>query len=129
VPSDPITPRPQGAPRPETDAPRVRHGLDSFARTAPAWQRWLVAGLLAIPLGWGTLIATFLGFIVFTGCFFTCSDPNPLLGSLLLAAAVACILGWLVTWAAGRIDLARRGAQVAAAVAVLGSAVLVTTGL
>lgn len=82
----------------------------------PVWARWLafvagVAGLLAVGP------AVMVGAIVYTGCFFECSDPDRLGGTVLLMSAaglVALAVGAFGLAATGRWTTARTAALVTA---------------
>jgi hypothetical protein len=110
----------------------IRPSPDS-ARTAdprphvPAWARWLavvagVAGLLVVGP------ALFIGSILYTGCFFECSDPDRIGGTVLLMSAAG-----LVALAVGAFGLAATGrwatARTAAIVTALPASVLAVAAL
>lgn len=70
---------------------------------SPTTRRVLRAALgvmIGIAFGLTTLALFVIGSIEFSGCFFECSDPNPVGGSLLLAGStltgglVFLALGW-----------------------------------
>ena len=83
---------------------------------------------IGIAAGFGTLILGFVGAVEATGCFFECTDPNPVGGGLLLAGAVlfAALTVTSVVW--GAIGWNRRVlARVAASVAVLATLGMLAT--
>ncbi|MFP5310600.1 MAG: hypothetical protein ACLGIR_13600 [Actinomycetes bacterium] len=109
----------------------MRDRVARFGRTAPAWQRWMLALLVCAPLAYLVLGAAFLGFVLTTGCFFTCEDPQPEYGLPILGIGVAAVgtIGWVLTWAAGRPDRASQGAWVAVGIALVGTATLLVFGI
>lgn len=101
--------------------------VDMFERLSPTARKALriAAGIvLGIAAGFGTLILFFVGAVTATGCFIECSDPNPVGGGLLLAAAVAgaavtvtSVVWGIVGW--NRLVLVRVAASVAALAALV----------
>lgn len=59
--------------------------------------------MIAIGFGFTTLALFVIGSIEFSGCFFECSDPNPVGGSLLLAGSTltAGVVFLALAWGAG----------------------------
>lgn len=49
----------------------------------------------AVALGYGAAALLILGFVVFVGCFWACSNPNPqpLLGMMIICGSVAAASG------------------------------------
>ena len=77
--------------------------IERIAQLSPTTRRVLRAALgvmIAIGFGFTTLALFVIGSIEFSGCFFECTDPNPVGGSLLLAGStltagvVFLALGW-----------------------------------
>lgn len=64
--------------------------IERLSPTTRTVLRVAVGIAIGIAAGLGTLILFFVGAVTATGCFFECSDPNPVGGGLLLAGAVAC---------------------------------------
>lgn len=80
--------------------------LERLEHLSPTTRTVLRAALgvaVGIGLGLATLVLLFIGTVEFTGCFFNCSDPNLVGGSLLLAGAAVTtgLLFASLGWAAG----------------------------
>ena len=83
----------------------------------------LAVGLVAAALA-AAALAAFVAFVTYTGCFISCSDPQPGAGALLGLLAVALVAaGPLLAWLMWR-TTGSRGALAAWSVVVLGPAVL-----
>lgn len=77
---------------------RGRHTASMEATTPTGLHpavRAIIATLVALAAGWGTLVAWFIAIVEYTGCFISCSDPSPVIGIGLMAVA-ASLLGSLV---------------------------------
>ena len=64
--------------------------------------RWFVVGLACVVGTPAAAVAAVVGAIVWSGCFLSCSEGNPLAGGLLVLLGVALLLsapvlaGWLL---------------------------------
>lgn len=62
---------------------------DPKPTTADRVARAVLAGLVALGLGFVAFVLLFLGVTTATGCFFECTDPNLIAGVPMLLGAVA----------------------------------------
>jgi len=62
---------------------------DPKPKTADRVARAVLAGIVALGLGFVAFVLLFLGVTTATGCFFECTDPNLIAGVPLLIGAVA----------------------------------------
>ncbi len=87
----------------------MRTYAPAAAPTAQPWWKAVVVGLTVLVGLPASLVAGFAAAITWTGCFLSCSDPNPLLGFGLGVLALALLLaGPALAWV-----LYRRWAAVA----------------
>lgn len=92
-------------------ATRSTDDVGMFERLSPRTRTVLrvSAGIaIGIAAGFATLVLLFVGAVTQTGCFITCSEPNPVGGGLLLAASVACAALTVASMVWGAIGWNRR---------------------
>lgn len=88
-----------------TDAPTKQRWLErdrltpKLAEAPLVYVRILLGVIGAALLGFGAVVAMFIGAVVTTGCFISCDGANPVVGiPILLIAAVAATLALLTLW-------------------------------
>ncbi|MFP5332137.1 MAG: hypothetical protein ACLGHX_07265 [Acidimicrobiia bacterium] len=66
--------------------------MNTISNLHPALRAVIGIAVIAAA-GWGALVAWFIGIVLYTGCFISCSDPNLAggVGLILVAAALAGI--------------------------------------
>jgi hypothetical protein len=76
-----------------TDSDEARH-TDPMNTTAPSIHpavRVIIGACVAAAAGFGALAAWLFGLFTYTGCFISCTEPNRLVGTALIALAAAFI--------------------------------------
>lgn len=73
---------------PQRDSWLDRGLTPSWSELPKLYARVLLGVIAAAATAFGAFIAMAIGYIFTTGCFFSCDDPQPLIGIPLLLAAV-----------------------------------------